>query len=437
MNTSIFNAIRAKFCAIIAILMLMGMISTSVTAQPLIGDPIWKIEGFQTSWFSGFGNEVRGIAFNKATGNVLVASRSNGLRIERLDPADGSSLGTLNMEGIFGGLLPLNRLAVTEDGQIFAINLILESGNDFKIYYWADESAAPRMLYEGKPTPGDRYGDGIGIFGTGNEVTLMVSGTFNSNVSLFTFDGENLSQEPVVLAVPQNAANGNIVHIPGTTHVWMNGRDTIIRKYDLETGELLASIGSSVVPTSNGDIGYIAFEGREYLLTGVGGVENNNFLLVDITNLENAQVIAQTGNIGGAENNFRVAGVSIDHENYIGYVLATNVAIAAYDLKDALQIPVSLEDHGAQLPTAMELHQNYPNPFNPTTTIRFSLPESAEVSLHVYDVTGRLIAVLAEGFHQAGYHEAAFNAAGLGSGIYVYRLHAGAQTVSRKLSVIK
>jgi hypothetical protein len=431
-------AIQKRICQIAGVLFILIFVSVPVKADPpLIGDPIWKIEGFQTSWFSGFGNQVRGIAFNKATGNVLVASRSDGLRIERLDPADGSSLGTLNMTGISGGLLPLNRVAVTEDGQIFAINLILESGVDFKIYYWSDEAATPRVLYEGKPTPGDRYGDGIGVFGSGDDVTLMVSGTFNSNVSIFTFDGENLSQEPVVLAVPQDAANGNIVQIPGTTHVWMNGRDTIIRKYDLATGELLASIPGSVVPISNGDIGYIAANDREYLLTGVGGVENNTFLLVDITNPESAQVIAQTGNIGGAENNFRVAGVAIDHENLIAYVLATNVAIAAFDLKDALEIPVSIGQEDLELPTALHLRQNYPNPFNPSTTIGFSLPESAEIRLAVYDVTGRLVAVLAEGFHQAGSHQATFNASGLGSGVYLYRLQSGGQTVSRMLTVIK
>ena len=75
----------------------------------------------------------------------------------------------------------------------------------------------------------------------------------------------------------------------------------------------------------------------------------------------------------------------------------------------------------SELPTSIALHQNYPNPFNPTTEIRFDLPDAGNVSLVVYDVLGRKVAELANGYQAAGYHAATWNAAGAASGVYFAR----------------
>ena len=74
------------------------------------------------------------------------------------------------------------------------------------------------------------------------------------------------------------------------------------------------------------------------------------------------------------------------------------------------------------IPESYALESNYPNPFNPTTTIRFSVPESAQVRLVVYDVLGRQVRVLVDGVHAAGRHEVVFDASDLSSGTYLYRL---------------
>ena len=74
------------------------------------------------------------------------------------------------------------------------------------------------------------------------------------------------------------------------------------------------------------------------------------------------------------------------------------------------------------LPEAFELRPAYPNPFSRTATIRFGLPEAAEVTLVVYDVLGREVARLAEGEREAGWHEVRLNERGLASGVYVARL---------------
>ena len=76
------------------------------------------------------------------------------------------------------------------------------------------------------------------------------------------------------------------------------------------------------------------------------------------------------------------------------------------------------------IPGAFSLSQNYPNPFNPSTTILFGLPEASGVRLTVYDVIGRQVAVLVNGQLAPGYYRCMWNAAGIASGVYLYRLTA-------------
>jgi hypothetical protein len=81
--------------------------------------------------------------------------------------------------------------------------------------------------------------------------------------------------------------------------------------------------------------------------------------------------------------------------------------------------------------------QNYPNPFNPSTTIRYELPKSSPVELSVYDMLGREVSVLVDERQDAGIHEVKFDATGLSSGVYLYRLQAGDFNSVKKLLVLR
>jgi len=74
------------------------------------------------------------------------------------------------------------------------------------------------------------------------------------------------------------------------------------------------------------------------------------------------------------------------------------------------------------IPTVYHISQNYPNPFNPSTKLDYDLPEDGRVSLIVYDISGREIVKLIDEFKTSGYYTIQFNANGLSSGIYFYRL---------------
>ncbi|HZW38118.1 MAG TPA: T9SS type A sorting domain-containing protein [Ignavibacteriaceae bacterium] len=89
------------------------------------------------------------------------------------------------------------------------------------------------------------------------------------------------------------------------------------------------------------------------------------------------------------------------------------------------------------LPTAFGLTQNYPNPFNPETTIKYQLPVDSKVKLVVYNMIGEEVASLINGVVPAGYHSVNFNAAGLSSGNYIYRLETPDFVQVKKMIVLK
>jgi len=84
-----------------------------------------------------------------------------------------------------------------------------------------------------------------------------------------------------------------------------------------------------------------------------------------------------------------------------------------------------------------KLYQNYPNPFNPITTIEYELKEYALVNLKVYDLLGNEVAVIVNEEKYAGRYSTKFDAQGLSSGVYFYKLTIGGNTQVRKMILLR
>lgn len=98
--------------------------------------------------------------------------------------------------------------------------------------------------------------------------------------------------------------------------------------------------------------------------------------------------------------------------------------------------PVSTVEEN-NVPNLISLEQNYPNPFNPSTNISYTLNESSLVKLEIFNMVGQKVATLVDAKKNAGQHTVSFNALGLSSGIYLYRLEAGAFSEVRRMTLIK
>jgi hypothetical protein len=97
----------------------------------------------------------------------------------------------------------------------------------------------------------------------------------------------------------------------------------------------------------------------------------------------------------------------------------------------------SYAELASTVPEEFKLYNNYPNPFNPSTEIKFGLMKESFATLTVYDMLGRTVATLVRGQLRPGIYSATFNANGLSSGIYIYRLNAGTYVETRRMVLMK
>ena len=98
---------------------------------------------------------------------------------------------------------------------------------------------------------------------------------------------------------------------------------------------------------------------------------------------------------------------------------------------------VSVNSYGENIPFKFTLNQNYPNPFNPSTVISYDLPVSGNVSVTIYDILGKEIKNLVNEFQNPGSYNVTFNAGGLSSGVYFYRLNTEGFTEIKRMVLLK
>ena len=89
------------------------------------------------------------------------------------------------------------------------------------------------------------------------------------------------------------------------------------------------------------------------------------------------------------------------------------------------------------IPKEMRLRNNFPDPFNPATTVEYDLSEDVNVTIKVYDLLGREVATLLDGYEEAGYKKIVFDATTLSSGIYFYKMQAGRFNDVKKMMLLR
>ncbi len=184
----------------------------------------------------------------------------------------------------------------------------------------------------------------------------------------------------------------------------------------------IVNVGSGVTGTCY--FNWVAGMPVVYILGSNGGIKRST---------DNGLTWTTTPTPPGVTNlthfDFHLAGIIV-----YGYAVSSNGNVIK--LTDTLTMFTGLTGNN-QLPATYTLEQNYPNPFNPSTSISYSVPKAGFVKLSVFDALGREIEVLSSGVKQPGNYEADFDATGLNSGIYFYRLEAGEFTATKKMILIK
>jgi len=141
-----------------------------------------------------------------------------------------------------------------------------------------------------------------------------------------------------------------------------------------------------------------------------------------------------------------ICDVILDAGEHINWVLISENG-SEYILDESSEITVPKEEtftleKKAVLPMGCTLHQNYPNPFNPITSLRYDLPEQAQVTLTVYDLMGREVTQLVNSVQDAGYRSVQWDATDMhgkpvSAGVYLYQIRAGEFVQTRKMVLLK
>ncbi len=174
-------------------------------------------------------------------------------------------------------------------------------------------------------------------------------------------------------------------------------------------------------------------EKNKIQLTWETATEVNNYGF----NIERKSEIGEWTSLGFVEGH----GNSNSPKSYIFVDNELGIGKYSYRLKQ-IDIDGSFEyskeiEIDLNTPIEYSLEQNYPNPFNPTTSIQFSIPNSVQVKLVVYNVIGEQIAELLNKEMEAGYHNVQFNASNLNSGIYIYKLETSNFSKTMKMLLLK
>jgi hypothetical protein len=117
-----------------------------------------------------------------------------------------------------------------------------------------------------------------------------------------------------------------------------------------------------------------------------------------------------------------------------GYVFAGTAGAGVFRTAQSTN---STDKDGWHIPANFDLKQNYPNPFNPVTTIEYQLPSAAVVKLKVFDILGRIVSVLQEGYQHAGTYVISFDATGLPSAVLFYQLETDRYAQTKRMMVIR
>jgi hypothetical protein len=146
---------------------------------------------------------------------------------------------------------------------------------------------------------------------------------------------------------------------------------------------------------------------------------------------------------GSGNNEDRAYAIVVDNSDNV-YITGSSMNGSLLGSEDYLTIKyspqdlVSIQTVNTEIPSKYNLYQNYPNPFNPETSIRFSVPKSSNVTIQVFDITGKLVSTLAKDeLVSAGTKEVKFNGSNLASGIYFYTLKAGDFSDTKKMILVK
>lgn len=196
-----------------------------------------------------------------------------------------------------------------------------------------------------------------------------------------------------------------------------------------------------IIMDNNTDTGnqfaYLQTNGVDVNLKGGGSSYlHHKYAVIDGESGNTPYLITGSHNWSSSAENSNDENTVIIQDALIANLYLQEFTARYYEAGGKDSIVVGVENDNS-MPSEYKLEQNYPNPFNPSTSIQYSLKESAKVDLVVYNMLGQKVLTLVNEFQNTGNHQIKFDASHLASGIYIYRIKTNNFTASKKLLLLK
>jgi hypothetical protein len=271
-----------------------------------------------------------------------------------------------------------------------------------------------------------------GYFTSAGGVSANRVARFNTLTNTWSSLGNGVNNEVNALAV-----SGNEVYVGGG-FTQAGGVFAInVARFNTQTNTW-STLGTGSSNGVSGSVFALAVVGNEVFVGGTftqaGGVSANG--VARFNTQTNTWSTLGTGSSNGVSGSVFALAV-VGNEVVVGGNFTSAGGVSANNVARWNSGTSRVEQLSPTAPKTFLLEQNYPNPFNPSTTIRYQLPVASEVKLEVYDVLGKKIATLVNERQSAGSYQVVWNASGLSSGTYFYRLQAGTFVETKKMIMVK
>lgn len=406
-------------------------------------ETLWQYSRITENYPDFFEAELEAAAI--ATGNyfgndIVIFLQSNGdsVKTGALSAVDGQKLNfTLNLEGVEGGIHKLRDIEFSEDGVIYASNCVDKFGT-FKIYQWLNPLEAPNIIFQ-LDNVSCRFGDHISVRGKQNDNSIEIYAPGAKSNEMLKISWQATSsrfEETLITLEKSNYKSPSMAFVPGTGSYYIKSSPYSMRHFSEEGKFVDWMQGNTDLPVKVNSIETFAY-GDKHFVVGYDPDSESAHIIDASQGLSHVKFAGATYNLGSYTNSNSLGDVEIlkrEDGKFDIFVIANQNGIAAYRY-DATIIPTSIDNIAE--PGDYELMTNYPNPFNPITVIPFSMKYDSNVMIEIYDLSGRFIKMLYNGYKTAGEHQVYFNAYDLSSGIYICKMTAGGEVQAQKMTLLK
>lgn len=303
----------------------------------------WSLSPGARLYLTPDNNNQRGLAYNPATTNLILVTRSPSNAVVVLDARTGAEVRILSADPavVVGGTFAVNMVGVADDGAVYVANLVTTASTGFKIYKWDSDSAAVPIIVYGSdgassPDGAERWGDTMDVRGGGTNAQIILASRDNGKAAIFTTtDGINFA--PTIITVADAAADTAALGLAfgAADTYWTKNSGGALRhvQFDLSTG-----IGTVLQSFAAGDVAGnilpIGVDPTNNLLAGISLQTPDNVRLFDISVLTSPPVGLDTDFFSTDNANDNGTG-SVEFAGDRLFVLDTNNGILALAVQRA------------------------------------------------------------------------------------------------------